>query len=1079
MAVWPALLWASMLPRAGAAAGLPDATAAMGAGLAAGVSAAAPAALRSERLADFRDADAWQVSASDQVQARTRRDADGSLCLDVDFSGVSGYAVMRRERPVDWPADFDLGLRLKGSGAVNDVQLKFVDASGDNVWWVNRPHAALPGRLIDWRLRPRHLGFAWGPTTDQRLRRTQFIELVVAAGREGGRSTLCVAALDLRERAPEPADPPPLKERRMADALWIDAGFAREFNGLLLDWPVARDRRLAYVIETSDDGTRWQPLDAVQGSDGGTDALWLPDAQARWLRVRRTAGAGLPRLTWRTPAQWPDRHALLADLAAGLPRGEVPRSFLGQQHYWTLVGVDGGGARSGLIGEDGAIELGRAGPSIEPRVQLADGSTVTWAQAGATQSLREGYLPQPRVQWTHPRVGLAIDTAADGPAGSPTLLARYTLHNPTAQTQTLHLVLTLRPWQVNPPQQQLTTPGGIAPVRRLRWDAAQLAIDGRGQVVFTAAPARATAWAFDSGLALDDRLDTGSARAVDDPSALASAAGRWTVTLAPGAQARVGWAFSLGPEPTAAERASASAASAERPAGPQALRAAKKPAARRTAAALLTPAELDTRIDRAAEPWRERLSRLTLQLPTEGRALVETLRSAQAQMLMSRAGPALRPGTRAYARTWIRDGAMMVGALLRLGEADAARDFVDDFGRYLFDSGKVPCCVDHRGADPVAENDSHGQYLFAVAEVWRHTRDRAFLERHAARVARVVDYQDRLRQSTRTEAHRAPGRSHLFGLLPPSISHEGYFDKPAYSYWDNFWGLRGLRDAVLLAEALGQAGDAERWRRMADAFEYELAGSIEASARHHGLTVIAGAADRGDFDATSTSVALSPAQVRVPEALLRQTFARYADEARARAAGTRPWTDYTPYEWRNVGALLRLDRGADVVMLTDFLMGHRRPAGWNQWAEVVLPDARQPRFLGDMPHAWVASDFARAAIDLFAYERDAQRQLVLGAGLRGSWMRAGDIAIDGLSTAFGPLSWRLQRVNGGWRLHLPARPVGAASWVWRWPDDLPLPDVRHGSRSLVWSAARELVLPDGPAVLELVNALTPSAPLPR
>ena len=80
----------------------------------------------------------------------------------------TGATVIYNEREIF----YDVGLRLKGSGAVNDVQLKFVDASGDNVWWVNRPHATLPGRLIDWRLRPRHLGFAWGPTTDQRLRRT-------------------------------------------------------------------------------------------------------------------------------------------------------------------------------------------------------------------------------------------------------------------------------------------------------------------------------------------------------------------------------------------------------------------------------------------------------------------------------------------------------------------------------------------------------------------------------------------------------------------------------------------------------------------------------------------------------------------------------------------------------------------------------------------------------------------------------------------------------------------------------------------------------------------------------------------
>ena len=43
---------------------------------------------------------------------------------------------------------------------------------------------------------------------------------------------------------------------------------------------------------------------------------------------------------------------------------------------------------------------------------------------------------------------------------------------------------------------------------------------------------------------------------------------------------------------------------------------------------------------------------------------------------MSRQGAMLKPGTRTYARAWIRDGAMMSEALLRMGRADVAREFL-------------------------------------------------------------------------------------------------------------------------------------------------------------------------------------------------------------------------------------------------------------------------------------------------------------------------------------------------------------------------------------------------------------------
>jgi hypothetical protein len=47
-------------------------------------------------------------------------------------------------------------------------------------------------------------------------------------------------------------------------------------------------------------------------------------------------------------------------------------------------------------------------------------------------------------------------------------------------------------------------------------------------------------------------------------------------------------------------------------------------------------------------------------------------------------------------------------------------------------------------------------------------------------------------------------RAHLFGLMPPSISHEGYSDKAGlFSHWDNFWALRGYKDAVLMAQGAG------------------------------------------------------------------------------------------------------------------------------------------------------------------------------------------------------------------------------------------------------------------------------------
>ncbi len=982
-------------------------------------------------LDDFRNPGAWRASASDQVRARLRTDAtDGSLCLDYDFGGVSGYAVMQRELPIEWPPHFDLKVRLKGRGAINDLQVKFVDAGGDNVWWVARPAYKLPARLTDLTLRRRHVEFAWGPAADRTLRHTRTVEFVIAAGQNegsGGRGSLCVARFEVTPRAPDPSPWPAPVARTQGQTLDLDFQHAREFNGVTLRWPADAPRPLSYTLLASDDGQRWRRLRSVRGSDGGLDAIHLPESEARWLRVQTRRRSPPPALELRDASQWPDFNAVLAELARDARPGAMPRAFLGQQNYWALVGVDGGGERSALLSEDGAIELGRGGFSIEPAVQVDGGVPVTWAEVTATQSLRDRHLPLPAVQWRHDAFTLDIEAAADGARDAPHALARYTLANRSAAPRRFALLLAARPWQVNPPQQFLATPGGASPVRTLAWRGGVLAVNGREVLRPTALPQAVTALPFDGGMDLSALRDAAPLRTLADAQAHASALLRFEFTLAAGERRTIGWTAPL---------ARAAAATPER----------------------VDSAALDARFERAAAQWHARLNRVALTLPPDAQPIADTLRSALAQMLQSRDGPALRPGTRAYARSWVRDGAMMVAALLRLGEADAAREFVDWYVGFVFDSGKVPCCVDRRGADPVAENDSHGQYLYAVAELWRHTRERALLERHWPTVQRVVAYQEQLRQSERTERNRAPGRTHLFGLLPPSISHEGYSDKPAYSYWDNFWALRGYKDAVLIARTLGHESQARQWAAWTQSFERELEASIVATAAHHGLDVIAGAADRGDFDPTSTTIALDPAQASVPAVLLANTFERYWREAEQRTRGERAWKDYTPYELRNVSALARLGHAERAHALLDFFFRDRRPAAWNQWAEVVRPGYRERGFFGDLPHAWVASDYIRAALDLFAYEQEADASLVVGAGWKPEWLAHG-LALRGLSTAFGALGYRLERTGDGWRFALTgALPAAQGGVHLRWPGNGPLPSARQDGRELAWQG-RTLTLP--------------------
>ena len=136
---------------------------------------------------------------------------------------------------------------------------------------------------------------------------------------------------------------------------------------------------------------------------------------------------------------------------------------------------------------------------------------------------------------------------------------------------------------------------------------------------------------------------------------------------------------------------------------------------------------------------------------------------------------------------------MMSESLLRTGHAGVAADYLRWYAPHQFANGKVPCCVDERGADPVPEHDSPGELIFLAAEVYRYTGDRRLLEAMWPRVEAAARYLESLRQSERTDANLRSTDRAFYGLLPASISHEGYSAKPMHSYWDDFWGAEGVR----------------------------------------------------------------------------------------------------------------------------------------------------------------------------------------------------------------------------------------------------------------------------------------------
>jgi hypothetical protein len=992
---------------------------------------AAPVAAWAKPLDNFDSIAAWSSFASDQVTASLRQGEGVSgkaLCLAYDFNGVSGYAVAKRKLPMDYPANYEYAIKLRGAAPANNLEFKLTDASGENVWWLTRPNYVPSADWTELKLKKRQISFAWGPTADKILRHTEGFEITVSAGKGGGRGELCFDYLEFRELpADDAAAPAPVVHASKAlknypasnvldghpDTAWraphgaqsltLDLGRSREFGGLSLHWREG-EQASRYRLQASDDGEHWRELRAVSVGNGGADPIALPEAETRWLRLLLDDGPGanygLDELTIEPLAFATTPNDFLKAVAKLAPRGRFPRGFSGEQPYWTIVGIDGG-SEQGLIGEDGAIEAAKGGFSVEPFL-ISESKLIGWADVRSTQSLADGYLPIPSVDWQHADAQLRITAFAQGSPAQSQLVARYRLRNPTAKPRDYTLALALRPLQVNPPSQFLNTVGGVSPIHALAIAGAVATVDGKPRVFAAQAPDTAFATSFDAGMVEEHLLDDATPRdtSVADDTGLASGALLYRIHLAAGESREIDLLLPLSGEPIQAA-ADFDAQSAQ---------------------------------DAVAGQWRDKLGRVQLQVPAQGRVLVDTLRTALANMLISRVGPRLQPGTRSYARAWIRDGAMISEGLLRLGQPEVAEQFLRWYAPYQFASGKVPCCVDDRGSDPVPENDSQGELIYTVAELYRYGGDRNLLAAMWPHVQGAVRYMDQLRLSERTEANRAIDPA-FYGVMPASISHEGYSAKPMHSYWDDFWSLRGYKDAVEIAKWLGHDQDAKAFAASRDQFRDDLYASLQLSTTQHKINFLPGAAELGDFDATSTTIALAPGgeQGRLPDALLRNTFERYWREFVERRDGKRNWDYYTPYELRTVGAFVRLGWRERVMESLDFFFADRQPVGWNQWAEVVAREPRKPFFLGDLPHAWVGSDYVRSVLDMFAYVRESDQSLVIAAGIPDGWLEGEGIAVGDLRTPYGKLSYALRRENGTTKLHVDAGlqlPPGGIAFAW-------------------------------------------------
>jgi len=950
--------------------------------------AAASGQPAAQALRDFAELGAWSSKAPGMdLKLSTVETPHGpAMSFDYDYRDAGNFALVHQECEVPVNGNFVLSFWLKADSPDNNLELKLEDVTG-NTYWYRRDSYHWPKEWTHLELRKRQIVFAWGPKSSAELTELKSIEFVVSSSGAGKKGVLQLAGLNITSlgeygRFSDPiasvtggvplAGDSGWRTAGPVDAADLDLHLAKpvEFGGLELEWQPGQAPQ-SYDVLTSADGARWKLVQTVSEPNRKIDLVFTPDAEGRQIRLHaraRSAVVGLRRVKLLPPELGRSGAELLKASALSSPHGFFPRHLLNQQGYWTLVGYSGGKDKA-LLCEDGQIELAKGRPSVDPFV-IVDGQVCHWDNTAESQGLLGDYLPLPWVERSGP-VSLRILAFAVKDGGG-TIYACYQLANRDPTAKQARLVLALRPIQVNPEWQH----SGIqAEIKELSLTPTSMTF-GPGQKIVLLTPAdHLGATSFADG-EIGRRLQFGdwpTSTAVTDAAGLASGFVAYDVNLPPGESRSFWLRYSLG---GSAETGATSNAEAE------ALQA------------------------KVADGWREVLAPVRIQLPESEQRLVDLIRSNLAYIMINRDGVRLQPGSRNYNRSWIRDGALMSAAMMHFGVMGPAREFIEWYTPFVGADGYVPAIIENDRPLTTLECDSFGEYIYLVAEYWKFSRDDAFARKYYPVVRRVAQHVEKLHHEGQARYQGATGVDALFfGLLPPSISHEGY-GSPVHSLWDNYFAILGLKDAAVLAAAVGQPDEAAHDLAVAADLRKDVVKTIEATARHYRLNEIASCPDYGESDPSGVSILVNPCDemAYMPQDLLKATFDAYYARCRARADGTMKWSGYTPYEFRNIGVFARYGDKDRALWLMRWFAKDTRPAGWNQWAEVVFQDARAPVYIGDMPHTWCAAEFVREIRDYFAYEEDLDKSLVFCSGVPADWLQGRGIQVQDLPTAYGRIS---------------------------------------------------------------------------
>ena len=767
-----------------------------------------------------------------------------------------------------------------------------------------------------------------------------------------------------------------------------------ELGGLALTW--ADDFAKKYTISFSENNQDWKQVININDGNGKLDLDYVQQpTRAKYIKINclesaTGKGFGLADIELKGSEEKATPIKLIQAIAKDEREGLYPFWLRRQQEFWTVTGVLDDTEES-LISEMGSFEPYKGGFTVMPLV--VDGTTLTtYADCTINQTLVDQYLPVPSVVWDHKDWNMTVTSLTFGTPGAAYSMVRYSFKNLKKSAFNGKAILTVFPVQVNPVWQG----GGQSPINTIEMTSdsgiSAVKINGENKFYSSIKPKKAFTAEFSEGSVISsikkgefpDKITS------SDSQGLASGALTYDLNIpADGSKNDIVLIFPLGknlPIPDEFKKSPASF--------------------------------FEQKYQASIQDWKAQLDHFDIQIPEK--RLIDVMKTYIAYILINKDGPWMKPGSRNYSHSWVRDASMTSVALMRMGDVKDPRDWIDAVTPNIPDTGMVPY-IFFDGGKPVGFNyndfsgegkefDSQGEYIYAVRQYFDYTQDKSFLNAVYPKIIGSAKFIHVLRSQRLTDEYKNnPAKQAYYGILPPSNSHEGYY--PAMSsYWDDYWALLGLKDAIYLAKTLNRSDDVTWLENELKDFRACLINSINKVIATRKIDNIPGCVEKADNDPTSTSIAIMACGEldSLPQPYVDHMYNRYIEEfTNAMVPGHE--RTFTPYEDRTAEAFIVMgERERALKMLRYFVKDSVRPFGWNHMAEVVYAKYRTPSYIGDMPHTWVGSGYITAVRSIFVYEQD--NRLFIGAGIPVEWFEKG-MSVKDLPTLYGKINYTIKTEN--------------------------------------------------------------------